>query len=254
MTAGETAHAGKGSDHAAEADAPSVRCLPRRRVSVDEILPPTLIEEIQGFVHAAPAVTAKLVKELDDRFDIEDRFGVSRRRLRNYVQTLHDKSAPSPRGGAQPKSSAQRNGSIDNVPVPDESKPVGGARLRAHRLRQASIASILDATFGSLADCSPELWDRRAYLMLVGMVYDRLALAEDELPSEELIALAKVLAEARRAEVRAREHERSNESQDSAPPPTGPLPENFADIVRQVYGTNFHAPSESRSGRIHNGE
>ena len=82
--------------------------------------------------------------------------------------------------------------------------------------------------------------------MLVGLVYDRLAGAESALPCEELIALAKVLAEARRADARTREHDRVKESKDSPPAPTGPLPENFADIVRQVYGTNFHAPNSGR--------
>ena len=265
MTIGETAQACEDPDRAA-VFTPRISRPAGTRTPVDQILAPALIEEIEAIIHTVPAINAKLVKELDERFEIEGRFGVSRRRLRNYVKRLHlkkgtgsepvadhpaEKRPPrgactlfqqAPTGETHSTGRDRSNGPIDNVPPADESKLAESDKLRAHRLRQASIASILDATFGSLAECDPELWDRRAYLMLVGMVYDRLACAEDELPAKELVALAKGLAEARRAEERARDHDRSNESTDSAAQPTGPLPENFADIVRQVYGTNFHAP------------
>ena len=114
-------------------------------------------------------------------------------------------------------------------------------RLRAHRTRQASVASILDAAFGCLADCSPELWERRAYLMLVGMVYERLGAGEQEIPTDELVALAKVLAENRRVEVRSRAGDSPGRAVEPGARNDGPLPERFADIVRQVYGTNFQA-------------
>ncbi|MHC4697715.1 MAG: hypothetical protein ACYTFA_13335 [Planctomycetota bacterium] len=281
MTIGETAQACKNPDRTA-VFTPRITHPSGTRTPVDQILAPALIEEIEAIIHTVPAINAKLVKELDERFEIEGRFGVSRRRLRNYVKRLHDKSTPgpdsllkkgtgsepmadhaaekrtsrgactlfqqAPTGDMQSNGRDRSDGRIDNVPPGDESKPAEDDKLRAHRLRQASIASILDSTFGPLAECDPELWDRRAYLMLVGMVYDRLACAEDELPAKELVALAKGLAEARRAEERARDHDRSSESRDSAAQPTGPLPENFADIVRQVYGTNFHAPDGIQNG------
>ena len=34
-------------------------------------------------------------------------------------------------------------------------------RLANHRRRQASVSTILDQTFGQLASCSPDLWERR---------------------------------------------------------------------------------------------
>ena len=42
------------------------------------------------------------------------------------------------------------------------------------RRRQVSVAAILDETFGELAKCDPDLWERRAYLMLIGLVYEKL--------------------------------------------------------------------------------
>jgi hypothetical protein len=116
-------------------------------------------------------------------------------------------------------------------------------KLESHRARQASVSSILDATFGRLAQCSPDLWGYRAYLLLVGMVYERLALNENEISTDELVALAKVIAENRRLEVRLREME--GDSKPSAPcPKTGErLPDSLNDAVRQVYGTNLQDPS-----------
>lgn len=65
------------------------------------------------------------------------------------------------------------------------------------RQRQVSVAAILDETFGELAKCDPDLWERRAYLMLIGLVYEKLATCESTLPTDELISLAKALAENR---------------------------------------------------------
>ncbi|MDO8630534.1 MAG: hypothetical protein Q7R41_08570, partial [Phycisphaerales bacterium] len=47
-------------------------------------------------------------------------------------------------------------------------RPPSESNIGAFRRRQASVAVILDRTFGSMAKCNPELWERRAYLMLMG--------------------------------------------------------------------------------------
>lgn len=144
------------------------------------------------------------------------------------------------------RSRAAPSMSNDETPANRNSNPRDESRsddwsdkVRAHRCRQASVAAILDQTFGQFARCSPELWERRAYLMLVGLVYERLATNEDEISTDELVTLAKVLAENRRAEARLRDNHRPKEPTESTPPPTGELPERFADMVRQVYGTNL---------------
>jgi hypothetical protein len=105
-----------------------------------------------------------------------------------------------------------------------------------HRHRQASVAALLDQTFGRLADCSPNLWERRAYLMLIGLVYERLATNESEMPTDEIVTLAKVLAENRRADKRTGEGERHREAPSA---PNGTLPTVFTRLVKQVYGTDL---------------
>lgn len=117
------------------------------------------------------------------------------------------------------------------------------------RRRQVSVAAILDETFGELAKCDPDLWERRAYLMLIGLVYEKLATCEEEeLATDELIALAKALAENRRANAKptsarpadaktgSADGRKLDDTDDNHAPPTGELPQRFAHAVRQVYG------------------
>ncbi len=205
------------------------------RVSVDRLLPDSVVVELQRSAATTTAITPELVVDLDERMGIAREYGVTRRRLGNYLRRLRADSNGSMPPGVEP---------VDRSVVPAES---WNEKVRAVRQRQASVAKILDQTFGQLAKCNPDLWDRRAYLMLVGLVYERLATNEDELPTEELAALSKVLAENRRAESQSRKGERAEEAPKDKPPPSSGLPENFADVVRQVYGTNFQMPAGAGS-------
>ena len=114
-------------------------------------------------------------------------------------------------------------------------------KVQDHRRRQASVAAILDQTLGYFAKSDPSLWERRAYLMLVGLVYERLATNEGEISTDDLVLLAKVLAENLRAEARAQDNHRLSETPESLKSSTGKLPDHLADVVRQVYGTNLQA-------------
>jgi hypothetical protein len=133
--------------------------------------------------------------------------------------------------------------------APRQVKPTGTAATKArtpasnHRHRQASVAALLDQTFGRFADSSPDMWERRAYLMLVGLVYERLATNEDELPTDEIVTLAKVLAENRRAEKRVGDA-KPPARRDASTSPDGALPTAFTRLVQQVYGTDL-TPSDA---------
>lgn len=122
-------------------------------------------------------------------------------------------------------------------------------RLANHRRRQASVSSILDETFGQLAACSPDLWERRAYLMLVGLVYERLALHEDEISTEELISLSKALAENRRVELNQRKLRQGDDTTQAGVSDDEKLPKHFADSVRQVYGLDVEDHGETKVER-----
>lgn len=203
---------------------------PNTKMPVERLLPPAVIAELKGIVHKTPEITAKLAEEVDSRLGIARQYSLSRRRLLNYLRRL-------PR---------------DNKPAEDQSDPVDRPasvddwpdQLLSHRKRQVSVGAILDAVFGPLGKCAPELWERRTYLMLVGLVYERLATSEAELPTDELVSLAKVLAENRRVEARLRKAEGPAETGDSPTTDRGPLPQRFGEIVRQLYGTNFQQGSD----------
>lgn len=136
------------------------------------------------------------------------------------------------------------------------------SRIAAHRRRQGPVAEIIEAIFGPLAECNPQLWGRRAYCLLVGIIYERLAADEREIDTGELVTLAKVLAETRRCENQATAAEqRTAESNGRAPSrtfdnettSTDPLPPNFGEIVRRIYGANFDpvepVPATTRGSR-----
>jgi len=138
--------------------------------------------------------------------------------------------------------------SADDVPTVD-ARRAWSERIGAHRRRQASVSAILDQTFGRFAESDPALWDRRTYLMLVGVVYERLATDEAELPTDELIALAKLLAESRRADSQSRAREAANAATAPSVSANGPLPDSFGDVVRQIYGTDVERPVRDRDER-----
>jgi hypothetical protein len=201
-----------------------------RSVSLAEGLAPELRVELQAEVDGVGRVTDSFVDALNARLQVTERYDVSLGRLRYYLRNLGKSSA---RVGDE-SASGLRACAASDVGEP--------TALREHRLRQRSVAAILEATFGPHADSNPDLWERRAYLMLVGMVYERLSCREADLETDELVRLAKVLAENRRVDVRARQTGATEECSEAAAH-NGRLPDRFGDVVRQVYGTNFQMPS-----------
>ena len=191
---------------------PSAR-QPRR--STEKMLPRKVQAAIRERLQQADGMTAELVDEITRQHELDTTYGLSKHRVRNFLSRLQAAAGDAP-------------------------KPASWeGQLRAHRARQASVASILDATFGKLAQCSPDLWGYRAYLMLIGLVYDRLATDERDISTDELVALAKVIAENRRLEVRLREMAGESETDTPPTPAEQHLPERLRDAVRQVYGTNL---------------
>ncbi len=191
---------------------------------IERQLPLEVVNELKLVAASTEKFTSKTITELDRRLAIANQYGVSKRRLNNYLVRLRSSVAGEGRSGSNSKAQ------------PEESKDGWSEQVRAHRRRQASVGAILDQTFGHLAKCGPDLWERRAYLMLIGMVYERLATNEDEISTEDLVALAKILAENRRAEARLRVLAQPPEAGTPSTDRAGELPERFADVVRQVYG------------------
>lgn len=121
-------------------------------------------------------------------------------------------------------------------------------RVAVFRQRQALVGELIDAAFGRFAESNPELWERRAYLMLIGIVYERLIALGEEVSTDELAKLAKTLrpssvAQRSAAGTRVAQGNGRAESGDGR----SSLPQHFSEIVRQVYGTSFHDPVSSKA-------
>lgn len=213
---------------------PSKQTGLHRWVAVEKSLPESVALELRQATDAAGEITSKVVAELDRRFEIERHYRVSKRRLGNYLRRVRPSRAAPP--------DSDSTGAENVEPQSFDQKMI------AHRRRQASVSAILSETFGRFAESSPDLWDRRAYLMLVGLVYERLATNEDELSTKELVTLSKVLAESRRAEAQSHKRALGDEDSRDNTSPSDELPEHFAETVRQVYGTNFQMPDRAKGG------
>lgn len=132
------------------------------------------------------------------------------------------------------------------APPQDEAKAYD-EQIGDHRRRQASTAAVLTEVFGPFGASNAELWDRRAYLAIVALIYERLTASENDLTTDELVTLSKILSESRRAESQSRKSQAAETNATEKSSPSDKLPENFTETVRQVYGTNFQMPGGGRN-------
>jgi len=184
-----------------------------KKLAVARRLPPEVKCAVESAVREARSLTDVVISRIDQRFELRQKYAISRPGLTRFLRRLRNPDVPT------------------------------AHRVAAQRRRQGSISVILNKTFGKFAKSNPELWERRAYLMLVGLLYERLATNEKEISTEELVSLSKMLAENRRVEARSRDGRA-----DPASPGIGDegLPEEFEDAVRRVYGTNLDEPDDEQ--------
>lgn len=123
------------------------------------------------------------------------------------------------------------------VPAPQAAAAEPGAGSK-QRLAQSCVARILEKLVqGGLDGCEPAFWSQRAFWLLAGTIYQRLAVDCEAIETAELVALAKALAENRRAEGHA-----------TAPPSSAATPSSGGDeakvelrqLVHELYG--LHLP------------
>lgn len=138
----------------------------------------------------------------------------------------------------------------------------------AYRTRMESIGRLLNAAVGKLeeSDGEDDAVGRGVYLHIMGQVFEALDGLSQSIPLDDLVKLSKVVAEQRRAELSTRKLEEgiagsrpgtgkrsgggargapSGGGRGSAQVPEGDdfatrkLPVDFAQIVRQIYGTSL---------------
>lgn len=110
--------------------------------------------------------------------------------------------------------------------------------LVAYRRRQVSIAKLLEEMLGPLQRARPRAWPERAYWMLAGLIYERLADLGSEVNTDELVALAKALAEHRRIDPKARSERKAKPRRAKG----AKLQNGARAAIREVYGLEWPAP------------
>jgi hypothetical protein len=182
-----------------------------------------LREKIAQQVSQYDRVSRALALEIDKKHTITKTYHVTLGQLQRFLKRLHQHSVAATKQTSISKKAGVTGATAD-------------AQLQARRERQAEIATVLQHVFGNLAELEPELWSHRAFLMLMGLAYEKLSTNQHELSTDELVKLTKALGDACRVQPQIKVKKAPSESGNSE---TGPLPNNFAEIVRHVYGTNF---------------
>lgn len=204
---------------------------PARDLPVEEAIPVDVLRQIEKVARWRGALNLRTARCLVTQFDTRKRFGVNAPRLLDHL--------------TRAAATEDQSEAAEMAQGPGEREPTPAA-LQNHRQRQNTIAEILDSVFGRMKECNTDLWERRAWLMLVGMVYDRLASQELNIPTEELVSLSKILSPNRRSPLRPGQETPAYDTAgrsptDSAPGGEPTLPPGLAQLVRQVYGTDLPA-------------
>lgn len=162
--------------------------------------------------------------------------GIAARRRRVPRRGTHGTQSAEkiPHGGTvRPLRSSDRAteiGAALGVAASDSAGREGDAwsqRLAEHRSRQASVATILERLAGPLSACRPHLWGKRAWWMLIGLIYERLATDAEGISTGDLLTMARVLTESAEGADRKRASGRkSRRAREAALP----------DVVRRLYG------------------
>jgi|GEM_PF-3430001 len=201
----------------------------RKPANLARQLPPALRVKLLEWIGSHGRVTQTLAVEIDSQFAICETYGVTIEQLQSYLRRLRKGFSPVSRTSHEKLGIAAK----------------GEKHMYSQRKRQAEIATVLRQLFGNLADIEPQLWSHRAFLMLMGLAFEKLSTNEHELSTDELVKLTKALGDACRVQPRIRAAASGNTT--ATHRGTCSLPRNFADIVRQIYGTNISAAVDSNS-------
>jgi hypothetical protein len=198
-----------------------------RRRPVDRALPPAVRAQVNQAILAEPEPTGEAVARIHESFNLESAHNVTLRQFRGYaVKLLKQRSAPT--GGTSE--------------YPAEHDP----ETEAFRARMRRRGEVLAAMARALADYDPVQWGRGVYFTMLGRVFDALEGRDVGIPIDVLNTLSKIITEQRRAEAQATQAQRPVAGAGDRVEPDSPgtvrtLPENFGEIVRRIYGTNFQA-------------
>ncbi|NOT01162.1 MAG: hypothetical protein HOP29_11095 [Phycisphaerales bacterium] len=130
----------------------------------------------------------------------------------------------------------------------------GATVLHEFRRRMACVGKLVRDLCGLNEDTDPRLVVRDAYLVVVSEIIHAIATADERLPTDELAALSKALAEHRRLDQSQMELERKSAECDGSPVAESDrsasatsrhsqMPATLDEAVKDLYGTNLSRPA-----------
>lgn len=198
------------------------------KANLAQRLPLDLQEKFAQQVSQYDRISRLLVQKFDGEHDICETYHVNHNQFQRYLKRLQLRLVKQ----KKPKTTKDKS-----------TEKQSGEQLQARRERQAEISDVLQKIFGNIADLEPRLWSHRAFLMLMGLTYERLSANENELSTDELVKLTKALGDACRVQPQIKT---KNTTAEPGRKEIDPLPKKFAEIVRRVYGTNLNAADQAQ--------
>ena len=171
-------------------------------------LPAAVRRELEKEIASASQVTVAWLDQLDEKFGLGRKYAVTRRGLRDLVIRVRLRH---------------------------------GKEVKSLRDRQEWAEKLLKVMLGEKGKDNPRLLGQHAYLAIVSVLFERLTTNGKDISTEELAALSRMLAEQRRAEAQSSRGSSGEEAE--AAKGEGELPADFGEAVKQIYGTNFQAPT-----------
>lgn len=171
---------------------------------IKQRLPAAARKELEKEIVSATEVTVAWLEQLDEKFGLGRIYAVTRRGLRDLVIRVRIRH---------------------------------GKEVKSLRDRQEWAGKVLKEMVGEKGKDNPQLLGQHAYLAMVAVLFERLTTHGKDISTEELAALSKMLAEQRRAEAQSSRGSHDEDAQ--AVKGEGELPEDFGEVVKQIYGTNF---------------
>ncbi len=207
-----------------------------RSANLARTLPYEMQQSLGIKARATDCITRDVANKIDNKHAITETYGVTIEQVQRYLQRIRQHPLRPEKKAIE---IAQKKAEIA---IETENK-----RTEEHRTRQANVSEVLDKVFGDLAKCEPDLWSHRAFLMLMGLAYEKLSTNEDELSTEELVKLTKALGDACKVQPKVKTDMGVRQKGQEQ---TDPIPKKFAEIVQQVYGTNFNETEDPREGGV----
>ena len=151
------------------------------------------------------------------------------------------RSATSRATPAKRKATSRKQTAAKRTAGSAETEPGGETAVDIQELhrRWANARQVVGEAVGREEQHDPRIWERGVYQLWLWLVVERLVVGRDEIETNELATISKMLHEQRKLSLEEAKQRQKGDDHDHAAASATGLPAQFGEIVRQIYGTNF---------------